>query len=153
MRAIVRSAALAFLVAALVHADAHDDVMQVFTKMAAALTGESFDGVGARPGNVPEFMSVFSKDFPQYDTLKQMVTALVNGAEVSSSIEPLTEEPGDQTYKIDVDWFMQIRSLVEDGPMVRRRQVIHCQLRKEKKHWKIVSMTPLDFFAPANLGN
>lgn len=152
MRAIVRSAALAVIVTAMAHADAHDDVIQAITKMAAALTGETQDGDASRSGNVPEFMSAFSKEFPEYDTLKQMVTALVNSAEVSSSIEPQTEEPGKQTYKIDLDWVLQIRSLVQDGPMVRRREVVHCELRKENKHWKIVSLKPLGFFAPANLG-
>ena len=46
----------------------------------------------------------------------------------------------------------EIRSLEQDGPLVRRREVVHCELRKEKKHWKIVALKPIDFFAPANLG-
>lgn len=152
MRAIARSAALAFIFVVLGQADAHDDVVAVFTKMAAALTQTGVDGGSAIGGNVDEFMSVFSKDFPDYQTLKQNITALVTNAEISSSIDPVMEEPGENTYKIDVDWLMQIRSLQQDGPMVRRRELIHCELRREKKHWKIISLKPVDFFAPANLG-
>ncbi len=81
------------------------------------------------------------------------MTALVNNAEVSSSILPLTEDEQGPTYKIDLDWLLEVRSLEQDGPLVRRREVIHCELRKEKKHWKIVALKPIDFFAPADLGN
>jgi hypothetical protein len=152
MRVIVRSAAFAFLVATLGRADAHDDVIAVFTKMAAALTQTGVDGGTSIAGNVDEFMSAFSRDFQEYDGLKQNVMALVNNAEISSALDPITEEPGSQTYKIDVDWFLQIRSLQQDGPITSRREVIHCELRREKKQWKIISLAPVNFFAPANLG-
>ena len=152
MRAIVRSAVLAFVVAAMACGDAHDDVMEVVTSMAAALTESSGAGGPVAGGNVPKFMDAISKDMPDYDTLKNNVTALVNNAEVSSSILPLTESEQGTTYKIDLDWLLEVRSLEQDGPLVRRREVIHCELRKEKKHWKIVALKPLDFFAPADLG-
>ncbi len=152
MPAIARSAALVCLAAVFAFADAHDDVVEVFTKMAAALTGVNSSRLGARPGNVAEFMSGVSKDMPDYDTLKNQVTALVQNTEVSSSIEPVTEEMKGDTYTIDVDWFLQARSLVQDGPVVRRREIIHCELRKEKKHWKIVALKPVDFFAAPAIG-
>ncbi len=141
MPAIVRSAALLSIAAAFAFADAHDDVIEAVTLMAGALTEV----------NVPQFMGTFSKDMPEYATLETNVTALVKQAEVSSSIVPLTEEGDDQTRKIDLDWALQVRSLEQDGPIVQRREVIHCELHKEKKRWKIVALKPLDFFAPARL--
>jgi hypothetical protein len=152
MRAIALSAVLAVIATALAYADAHDDVMDVFAKMTSALTGARMDGAGSIGGNVAEFMSVVSKQMPDYDTLKSNVTALVNGAEISSSVTPINEEEHGQTYKVDLDWVMDVRSLVRDGPLVRRREVVHCELRKEKKHWKVVSLKPINFFAAANLG-
>ncbi len=152
MPAIARSAVLLCMAALFAGADAHDDVMQVISKMAAALTGEpGDDSGGARSGNAAEFMSVISKSMPDYDTLKSNVTALVHDSEVSSSVVPLTEDQQGDTYKIDLDWVLQIRSLEQDGPLVRRREVVHCELRKEKKHWKIVALKPVGFFAAANL--
>jgi hypothetical protein len=65
---------------------------------------------------------------------------------------PLSDDGDDTSYKIDLDWLLEVRSLEQDGPLVRRRQVVHCELRKEKKHWKIIALKPLDFFAPAQLG-
>jgi len=138
------------------YADAHDDVMEVLTKMAAALTDASGDGARNAGGNVAEFMSAVSKDMPDYDTLRNNVTGLMNNAEVSASILPLMESDAGETYKVDLDWFLEIRSLEQDGPVVRRREVVHCDLRKEdlhKKttHWKVVSLKPVDFFAPPPL--
>jgi len=151
MRAIVpstaRIAALLCLAAAFASADAHDDVIEVVTSLAGALTEV----------NVTRFMAAFSKDMPDYGTIEKDVTALVNQAEVSSSIQPLTEDGNDQMYKIDLDWFLEVRSLEQDGPLVRRREVVHCELRKDqtrknKPHWKIVAIKPLDFFALPKLG-
>jgi len=52
---------------------------------------------------------------------------------------------------------LEVRSLEQDGPIVRRREVIHCELRKDEAHkkksqWKIVAIKPLDFFGAAKLG-
>jgi hypothetical protein len=156
MRAIVRNTArctaLFCIAAAFACADAHDDVMDVVASMAGALTEVSGDAAGTVRGNVSKFMAAVSKDMPDYDTLKNNVTALVDEGEISSSVLPLTENGDTQTYKIDLDWLLEVRSLEQDGPLVRRREVVHCELRKEKKHWKIIALKPLDFFAPAKLG-
>jgi hypothetical protein len=143
---------LVSIAAAFACADAHDDVIEVITSMAGALTEVSGTGAGVVRGNVSQFMSAFSKDMPGYGTLENNVTALVRQAEVSSSIQTVSENGDDKARTIDLDWVLQVRSLEEDGPVVRRREVIHCELRKEKKHWKIVSLSPLDFFAAAKLG-
>jgi|SRR5580658_5172824 hypothetical protein len=147
MRAIARSAALVCIAAMFAFADAHGDVIEVVTDMAGALTEV----------NVPKFMSAFSKDMPGYATLQNNVTALVNQAEVSSSIQPVTEDGDDQARSIDLDWVLEVRSLEQDGPIVHRREVVHCELRKDQVHkkkpqWKIVAIKPLDFFSPAKLG-
>ena len=156
MRAIVRNTArctaLFCIAAAFACADAHDDVMDVVASMAGALTEVSGDAAGTVRGNVSKFMAAVSKGMPDYDTLKNNVTALVDEGEISSSVVPLTEDGDTQTYKIDLDWLLEVRSLEQDGPLVRRREVVHCELRKEKKHWKIIALKPLDFFAPAKLG-
>jgi hypothetical protein len=121
--------------------DAHSDVIALFGSLSAALTD----------WNVAAFMDGFDKDMPGYGDLKTQVTALVNQADVTSSIEPI-EEQGDETnYRIDLDWFLQVRSLLDNGPIVERRRLVHCQLRKDKKKWKIVSLQPIEFFAPARV--
>src|SRR5271156_6489884 len=104
MRAIVRSAVLVSIAAAFAAADAHDDVIEVVTSMAGALTDVSGTGAGVVRGNVSQFMSAFSKDMPDYATIQSNVTALVQQAEVSSSIQTVTEDGNDQARSIDLDW-------------------------------------------------
>jgi hypothetical protein len=152
MRAIARSTALLFIAAVFACADAHDDVIEVVTSMADALSDVSGQGPNQVRGNVSGFMAAFSKDLPEYDTLKNNVKALVDEGEISSNVQPLEESGEGERYKIDLDWLLQVRSLEQDGPMLRRREVIHCELRKEKKRWKIIALKPIDFFAPGDLG-
>jgi len=152
MEAIARSAVLACIAVGLACADAHDDVIDLVSMMSGALTEVNGIGQSVVRGNVSRFMSAFSKDMPDYATLESDVTALVTQAEVSSSIQTLSEDGDDQARTIDLDWVMQVRSLEQDGPVVQRREVIHCALRKEMKHWKIVSLKPIDFFAPPKSG-
>ncbi len=140
MRAIVRSA-LFLVLAAAAYADSHDDVIEVFTSMANALTTT----------NSGEFMKPIDPDMAGYDTLKTNVEALVKQADIVSSIEPLQDSGGASKWVIDLDWLLEIRSLVQDGPVVRRRQILHCELEKKKGHWKIVAMKQLEFFAPPPL--
>src|SRR5438552_84376 len=124
-----------------VHSDPHDEAIELFTSMAAALTAI----------NPAQFMEAFDKQMPDYDKLKDQIAALVNQAEVASSIEPIRDEGDSMKRSVDLDWFLEVRSLIQDGPIVHRRDVIHCELRKENKKWKIVSLKPLEFFAPAKL--
>jgi len=141
MPAIVRSAILVAAALACLYADAQNEVTDLFASMAAALIEV----------NVPKFMDALDKNMPDYELLKNQIEALTNQAEVSSSIEPLKNDGDDKKRAVDLDWYLEVRSLLQDGPIVRRREIIHCELEKEKKAWKIVSLKPLEFFAPAKL--
>jgi hypothetical protein len=121
------------------YAGPEEDIVKLLGSMAAALTTV----------NVPEFMDAFDKNMPEYEKLRADVTGLVNQADVASSIEPISNNGDDNTRTVDLDWYLEVRSLVQDGPIVTRRETVHCELRKEKKKWKIVSLKPLEFFAPA----
>jgi hypothetical protein len=142
MRVIARSFFVATIIGCcLLAADTHSEIVEVFTSMAAALSDS----------NVSVFMNTCDKDMPGYGKLKSDITALLTQAGVSSSVEPIKDEGGDSTHSMDLDWLLQVRSQLPDGPIVNRRQIIHCELRKQGKHWKIVSITPMDFFAAAKL--
>ncbi len=141
MRVIGPSALLTLGITVGVLADTGADVVDLFASMAAALTDV----------NVSQFMKAFDQDMPGYDTLRVHIAGLVRGAEISSSVEAVKND-GDETKRtVDLDWYLQIRSLNQTGPIVTRRQLIHCALRKDGKQWKIVSLQPVEFFAPAKL--
>ena len=75
----------------------------------------------------------------------------MNQTEITSSVEPLKDQ-GDATKRsVELDWYLEIRSLAPDGPIARRRDVVQCELKRDGKHWKIVSLKPVEFFAAAKL--
>jgi hypothetical protein len=130
------------LCGSLLFADSHDEIVDVVSNMANALSTV----------NAPKFMDAIDKSMPEYDKLKSDVAALMNQTEVTSSIEMLQEDGDEAKRTVDLDWYLEVRSLSPDGPIERRREIIHCELlRKDKKHWKIVLLKPMEFFAPAKL--
>ena len=141
MPAIARRAVLIVLAcSALARADALSEIVDLVAGMAAGLANDRPD----------EFMNGFDRDMPDYGKIRANVTALVAEAEVTSSVQPVKDEGDASRHSIDLDWLLQIKSRAADaGPLVRRQQVVHCELVKEKKRWRIVSLTPVDFFAPA----
>jgi hypothetical protein len=131
--------AVALLLAPALRADSHAEILDVLGSMATAL-GD---------GNVPEFMKPFDRNMPGYDTLHGNISALAMQGEVASSIQPLKDEGDDAKRTMDLDWYMEIRSADPAGPLVRRREVVHCRFEKQGKHWKITFLDPISFFAPS----
>ncbi len=142
MRAIARSTGiLACVGLCCLWADAHDDIIELFANVANALSTV----------NPAKFMDAFDKNMPDYDKLKSEVAALVNQTEVTSSVEPLKDEGDDAKRSVELDWYLEIRSLLPDGPVTHRREVIRCELKRDGKRWRIVSLKPVEFFAAAKL--
>ena len=133
-------ACVAFLtLASALHADTHAEVVDLLASMTAALSVDNAEG----------FMAAFDRDMPDYDKLKARIGALLDEAELAADIEFIKDD-GDQVRRsVDLDWYLEIRSKAAAGAVLRRRQVVHCDLRKEKNRWRIISISPLDFFAAA----
>ena len=142
MRVIgLRARTLLLLVAgaSLALADPHSDIVNLLGNMAANLANDNPAG----------FMAGFDKTMPDYDKLRASIDALVAEAQITSEIEPVKDEGDDARRSVDLDWTMQIRSRVMAGPLVQREQIVRAEFVKEKKHWRIVAVRPLEFFAPA----
>lgn len=140
MRAIVRNLALATAIGAItVAADTHAEVVDLFASMTSALSNDNTAG----------FMAGFDKNMPDYEKLRTYIAGLIGQAEVTSHVDPFKDEGDDTKRSVDLDWTLQIRSREMAGPMVEREQTLHAELVKQKKHWRIVSISPVDFFAPA----
>jgi hypothetical protein len=143
MQAIARNIAIVAIVAAaatvLGLADTHSDVLDLFASMTSALSDDNPAG----------FMNAFDRNMADYDKLAGYVGGLIREAEVSASIDPVKDDGDDMKRSVDLDWTLQIRSRQMAGPLVEREQTVHVELVKQKKHWRIVSFTPVDLFAPA----
>ncbi|MGH9613034.1 MAG: hypothetical protein ACRD4P_08150 [Bryobacteraceae bacterium] len=138
MRVIVLSCAVAFCLTAFAFADAASDVVDVFASMSAALSND----------NLPGFLKSVSTDMKGRDELSQNVSALLDQADIASSLEFRANDGDDKTRTVAIDWYLEIRGREIDAPVIRRREMVHCKLEREKKGWKVTSIDPLSLFAP-----
>jgi hypothetical protein len=137
---IARRAFLMAIAAPLL-ADARQEVFDVFTAMASALS----------EGNGLAFLDRVDHSMPDYEKFQRNILALTEQYEVLSAIDVIKEEGDDHAQTAELDWILQIRSREETGPLERRREIVKCRLERQKKNkWKVVSIEPLSFFAPAH---
>ena len=134
---IARRAFLASLAAPL-FADTRQEIIDLFTTMASALS----------EGNGLAFLDHVDHAMPDYGNLEKYILALAAQNEVMSSIDVLKDEGDAHTHTAELDWFLQIRSREQSGPLERRRQIVHCRLERPKKKWKVMALEPVSFFAP-----
>ncbi len=125
-------------VAAPLLADDAQEIWDLFTQMASALS----------EGNAVQFLRGFDPSMPGYRTLEANVTALVNQAQVQSSIEVLSDEGNGAARSVELDWFLQLVSQQDAAGSVRRRERVRCKVVKQARKWHITAFEPLALFAP-----
>jgi murein L,D-transpeptidase YcbB/YkuD len=133
---MTRRALLLIPFAARLQADSAQQVWDLFTSMASALS----------EGDASAFLNAFDPAMPGYEALRVGVTALLREAEVQSSIE-LVEEEGDDGSRA-VDWLVHIVDRQDGAVAERRQERVKCRVEKSGKKWRIASLEPLQFFAP-----
>lgn len=120
---------------------AEESVREVFSAMAAALAG----------GDASEFIRQFEPSMPSIAVLRSNVEALVEQADVVSSIDFVGERDEEPGKLVQADWAMTVQSRGASGTTERRRQVLTVRLHKVGKGWKITSLQPIEFFAAPQL--
>jgi hypothetical protein len=124
--------------AARLTADARDEIFDLFTRLATALSA----------GNAVGFLEPFDREMPEYARLETNILALTAQAELLCSIEVIGEGGDQKGRTIELDWLLQIRSLQESGPVERRRERVRCRAEQRGKRWKITALEPVRFFEP-----
>jgi hypothetical protein len=119
-------------------ADAQQQVFDLFSKIASALSDD----------DPAMFVEAVDPDMPHFQDFRRDVTALTDLADITNSIEVLSDT-GDDTHRAEeLDWFLEIVGKSDSRPVERRRDVVKFRLERKGKKWKIVSIDPLHFFAP-----
>jgi hypothetical protein len=113
-------------------------VTEIFTSLAAALSD----------GDATAFMRPFDPAMPGYGSLRANVAALLAQADVTSLIEFLDDDGGEDARTVRVDWLVQIRGKGDAGMLVRRREAVTCRLERRGKKWVITSIGTQALFAP-----
>jgi murein L,D-transpeptidase YcbB/YkuD len=126
------------LATTLLFADTRQEVMDVFASMAAALS----------EGNPSAFVRAVDPSMPGYASLARNVNALATQNEVTSAIEIAKQEGDDRAQTVELDWLLEIRGKDQSHVFVRRQAIVKCRAERLKGRWRVVSLEPVDFFAP-----
>jgi hypothetical protein len=94
------------------------------------------------------FLGAVDHDMPHFHEFESNITGLTQQADVTNSIEILSDSGDESHRKEELDWFMQVVGRSETHPVERRREIVRMELERRRKKWKIVSLEPLSFFAP-----
>ena len=119
-------------------ADSAQQVWDLFTSMAWALTAD----------NAIAFLSAFDPGMPGFEALRVNVTALLRMAEVHSSIDLVEESGDDRSRVVELDWLVHILNRQDGAVAERREEHVKCRVEKAGKKWRVASLEPLEFFAP-----
>lgn len=88
------------------------------------------------------FLDHFDSNMPGFAALRDEVEALVAEADVSSSIEIVSDDGDDRKRTLELDWILQI-----EGQSTRRK-ILKCTIERRKKDWQFTALDPIDFFKP-----
>ena len=119
-------------------ADTRQEMVDFLAALAAALS----------EGNGLAFLDRVDHAMPEYHKLEQHILAITEQNEVTASIDVIKQEGDDHTQMLTLDWFLEIRSREQGGPLDSRRETVKCRVERQKKKWKIVALEPLTLFAP-----
>ena len=143
---MTRRSLLVASLAAVLRADSEDDTWDLVASAARALV-EATALPPPNRGTAAPFLSYFDPKMPGYETLRDNVIALIEQADLQSSIDPLRNEGNDRVREMTLDWLLTMSDPGSGIVATRREAEIRCRAEKQGKKWRIVSLEPVSFFA------
>jgi len=110
-------------------------------KLASALSENDSD----------DALEYFDSHMQSYGQIEQKLEALTAQAEISCAIDIVTDVEANGVHKLDLDWFMQLKSQIDDSQFERRRERVQVEMRQFKNVWKITSVSPIAIFDPLQI--
>jgi hypothetical protein len=110
-------------------------------KLASDLSENDSDGA----------LDYFDSQMKGYSEIERNIESLTAQADISCSIDIVTDEESNGIHKLDLDWYMQLKSQADEAQLERRRERVHVEMRQVKGVWKILSLTPLSIFEPIHI--
>jgi hypothetical protein len=101
-------------------------------------------------GDADDALDLFDSKMKSYPEVEQKLEALTAQADISCAIDVVTDEEADGVHKLDLDWFMQLKSQIDDSQLERRRERVQVEMRQIKGVWKITSISPVTIFDTIN---
>jgi hypothetical protein len=84
----------------------------------------------------------------QYAEIDNDIDALITQNDVLCAIDVVSISEKNGITELDLDWYMQLKSRADAGPVTRRRERIHAELTKVRNKWKIARLEPSEILKP-----
>lgn len=120
-------------------AEARDEIYRVLADMATDLA----NGLGRA------FVKNFAEDMPGFAELSKNVDGLLAAADVSASVELREVNSEASRVVVQADWYLEMKSKRESADVRQRREILRMEFAKVGKRWRVVGMSPVDFFRVA----
>ena len=109
--------------------------------LATALSENDPDGV----------LRYFDSQMKDYGAIEANVEALAAQADVSCAIDIVRDDESNGIHKLDLDWFMELKSQGANPQVERRRERVQVEMREIKGKWKITALSPLSILGPIQI--
>jgi hypothetical protein len=101
--------------------------------------------------SAPEALACFDPQMKDYAVIQANIEAIGAQTDVLCAIDVVEEKGEGGDRKLDTDWFVELRSQADGGPVERRRERVQIEMKKFPKIWKIVAMAPVSILDPIHI--
>jgi len=101
--------------------------------------------------SAPEALACFDPTMKDYAIVQADIEAIGAQTDVLCAIDVVEEKGEGNERKLDTDWFVELRSQADGGPVERRRERVQIEMKRFPKAWRIVAMSPVSILAPIHI--
>jgi hypothetical protein len=101
--------------------------------------------------SAPEALACFDPRMKDYTAVQADIGAIGAQTDVLCAIDVVAEHGEGDERTLDTDWFIELRSQADGGPVERRRERVELQMKKEAGKWKIAAMAPVSILDPIHI--
>jgi hypothetical protein len=101
--------------------------------------------------SVPEALACFDPKMKNYALIEANIGAIGAQTDVLCAIDVVDEKGEGDHRDLDTDWFVELRSQADGGPVERRRERVQIEMKKFANAWKIVAMSPVSILDPIHI--
>lgn len=98
-----------------------------------------------------EVLRHFDSQMKDYGAIEANIEALTAQTDVSCAIDIVNDDESNGVHKLDLDWFMELRTQDDNPRIERRRERVQVEMRQVKGKWKITALSPLSIFQPISI--
>ena len=126
-------AAVVLMTAAMAAAQTPDGVIEVLRVAAESLAEQ----------DTQRFFSLFDPEMEALPELRRQIALLVAREGAASTIDIASDTGDEDRREVRLNWLLRVGA----GPA--RRGEVSCRLARREGRWKIIALSPVEFFRPS----